>query len=728
MQMSDLRRVTLLSAFVRLLGMAIMLLPAGYNLEEGLGLSLLFGLRGEITAPKDVVIVAIDEASAMDLQLPRDSRFWSRSWYANLVHRLIDEGASVIAFDLMFSMERSLEEDLDFAAAIREAGNVLLLSEMRRETIILRDVPILPDSRMIIETMIPPIETLKREALYIAPFQLPKYPGKVSQYWLFKHTADVVTLPGAALQLHALQAFDDLKALLGRALDNPSVARATDPLNQSAHEEARWILGLDTADLGHADTMNRLVRAMRQIVGADTLIARNMIRGINDDTMHWPSQRRRELLGALLNMYKGGGARYLNFYGPPRTITTVPFSSIVHNGTERKADLPDFRDKAVFVGVSDIGTFSPGDTFRTVFTTGEGLDLSGVEIAATAFANLLDGQDLKPLAPALSILLVGVFGLIAAMSCYVLGPFMAALAVANLGAVYLGVAYWWFLNAEVWYPVIVPLAIQIPVAFIGALVWKYIEARRLEIEHAHLTEINRVKSQFVSHVSHELKTPLTSIKGLVDNMTSGFAGDISDKQRDYLSRIHANADRLTRMISDLLDVSRIESGTLQLHRVQAKPCSLIQDCLAQFQLQAEAKGVEMEIVCADREVTVWLDPDKFTQVITNLVDNALKHTDAGGVIRISLGNEDPEHISVTVADTGEGIPQDYLDTLFEPFSRASRRAGYQKGLGLGLSIVKYLIDLHDGTIAVASEVGKGTEFRVVLPLTAGEGPGAQQPA
>jgi adenylate cyclase len=121
-------------------------------------------------------------------------------------------------------------------------------------------------------------------------------------------------------------------------------------------------------------------------------------------------------------MYNGSGTRYLNYYGPPRTITTVPFSSIIHNGTDQNIALPDIRDKVVFIGVSDVGSFTPGDTFRTVFTTGEGRDLSGVEIAATAFANLLDGRDLKPLAPVLSILLVGVFGLIAALSCYVLGP------------------------------------------------------------------------------------------------------------------------------------------------------------------------------------------------------------------------------------------------------------------------------------------------------------------
>ncbi len=725
---NNFRRAAVLSAFVSLLGVFIALFPAGYDLEENFGLGLLFGLRGEIAAPDDIIVVAIDEASAETLDLPRDSRFWSRSLHADLVRRLAAEGASVIGFDLMFNMERSFEEDADFAAAIREAGNVVLLSEMRRETLVLRDLPIIPDSRMIIETMIPPIDLIKREARYVAPFQLPKYPGKVSQYWLFKHTADVVTLPGAALQLHALRDFDGLKALLKRALDDPAVMRAADAVNRAARAEAGWIISLDGADIRQADNLNRLVRGMRQIIGADTLIAGIMLREINNARTQWPDRRKRDLLAALLNMYAGDGARWLNYYGPPRTITTIPFSSVLLGEPATNGGPPILRDKVVFVGVSDIRSFTPGDTFRTIFTTDDGRDLSGVEIAATAFANLLDRSDLKPLAPVWSILLVAVFGLAAGITCYLLGPVMAALAVANLGAVWLGVAYWWFVNAEIWYPVITPLAIQIPVAYVGAVLWKYIDAQRLEAEHEHLKEINRIKSQFVSHVSHELKTPLTSIRGLVDNMTSGFAGEIGVKQRDYLSRIRANADRLTRMISDLLDVSRIESGALQLYRTQVNLCSLIQDCLAQFQIQAGARGISLEIACADRTTSVWLDHDRLTQIVINLVDNAIKHTPAGGSITVMVGREDPGRVFVTVTDTGEGIPPEYLDTLFEPFSRASRRKGYEKGLGLGLSIVKYLIDLHGGTISVASEVGKGTAFRVVLPVIAQENPEAPPPA
>lgn len=725
---NNFRRAAALSAFVGLLGVVVALFPAGYDLEENFGLGLLFSLRGEVTAPGDIVIVAIDEASAETLGLPRDSRFWSRSLHAELVRRLADEGASVIGFDLMFNMERSPEEDADFAAAIREAGNVVLLGEMRRETLVLRDLPIIPDSRMIIETMIPPIDLFKREARYIAPFQLPKYPGKVSQYWLFKHTADVVTLPGAALQLHALRTFDELKVLLSRVLGNPAAARLTDAVNRAALDEAWWIVSLDRADIARADNLNRLIRGMRQIMGADTLIAGIMLREINNARTQWPDRRERDLLAALLNMYAGDGARWLNYYGPPRAITTVPFSAVIRNQPGTRGDLPDLRGKVVFVGVSDIRSFTPGDTFRTIFTTDDGRDLSGVEIAATAFANLLDGRDLKPLAPVLSILLVAVFGLIAGITCYLLGPIMAALAVANLGALWLGVAYWWFVNAETWYPVITPLAVQIPVAYVGAVLWKYIDAQRLEVEHEHLKEINRIKSQFVSHVSHELKTPLTSIRGLVDNMTSGFAGEIGVKQRDYLNRIRANADRLTRMISDLLDVSRIESGALQLYRTQVNLCSLIQDCLAQFQVQVGTRGVSLEIACADRTTSVWLDHDRFTQVVINLVDNAIKHTPAGGSITVMVGREDPDRVFVTVTDTGEGIPPEYLDTLFEPFSRASRRQGYEKGLGLGLSIVKYLVDLHGGTISVTSEVGKGTGFRIVLPAAVQENATAEQSA
>lgn len=717
------RRALLLSALVSLLGVVAVLFPVGYDLEENFGLGLLFGLRGEASPSEEVVIVAIDEASADALGLPRDSRFWPRSLHAELVRRLSDAGASVIGFDLLFNMERSPGEDAEFAAAIRRAGNVVLLGEMRRETIVLRDLPIAPDSRMIIETMIPPIDLFKREARYVAPFQLPKYPGKVSQYWLFKQTADVVTLPGAVLQLHALSVLDELRALLQRALDDPAVARATGAADGAARDEARWIIGLDASGLEDIDDMNRFVRGMRQIMGADTLMAKVISREIGNARYARTSER--DLLAVLLRMYAGDGARYLNYYGPPRTITTIPFSSALLGEAGVDGSL---RDKVVFVGVSDIRSFTPGDTFKTIFTTDDGRDLSGVEIAATAFANLRDGRDLKPLPRALTVLLVAAFGLLAGIACYLLGPIMAALAAANLGAVYLGVAYWGFANAQAWYPVIVPLAVQLPVAYVGAVLWKYIDAQRLEAEHEHLKQINRIKSQFVSHVSHELKTPLTSIKGLVDNMTSGFAGEIGAKQRDYLNRISANANRLTRMISDLLDVSRIESGALQLYRSQVNLCSLIQDCLVQFQIQAGARGISLEIVCADRTTSVWLDHDRFTQVIINLVDNAIKHTPSGGSIAVTVGREDPGQVFVTIADTGEGIPREYLDTLFEPFSRAARRKGYQKGLGLGLSIVKYLVDLHGGTISVASEVGKGTTFRVVLPATVAEDSESRQPA
>jgi signal transduction histidine kinase len=249
-----------------------------------------------------------------------------------------------------------------------------------------------------------------------------------------------------------------------------------------------------------------------------------------------------------------------------------------------------------------------------------------------------------------------------------------------------------------------------------AVVWKYRDARKVEAAHERLKEMDRLKSMFLSHVSHELKTPLTSIKGFVDNMLDGLTGELHSKQREYLDRVRANSDRLSRMISNLLDLSRIESGTHHLDRARLRLFDLAEEVTEQLRPIATAKHLTLGVVCPDPTLRVSGDRDKLIQVITNLVDNAIKFTPKGGQITVELGRKDPERVMMTVADTGEGIPAEAIAKLFEPFYQASRQAGvHAKGLGLGLSIVKTLVELHGGTISVTSEVGKGSTFCILLP-------------
>ena len=222
---------------------------------------------------------------------------------------------------------------------------------------------------------------------------------------------------------------------------------------------------------------------------------------------------------------------------------------------------------------------------------------------------------------------------------------------------------------------------------------------------------------FLSHCSHELRTPLTSIKGFIDNLLQRIGGEpLSKRQELYLQRIQSNTDRLTRMIADLLDLSRIESQTLRMTWGTVRLAQLIQDVMAQFQFVTTEKAHQVEMIVSDPELTIVGDSDRIHQILTNLIYNAIKFTPEKGVIRVEVSTESDELVCIIVSDTGCGIPSEAKDKLFDPFFQAhGDHDNDVKGLGLGLAIVKNLVDLHDGQITFQSEVGKGTSFRVFLP-------------
>lgn len=236
-------------------------------------------------------------------------------------------------------------------------------------------------------------------------------------------------------------------------------------------------------------------------------------------------------------------------------------------------------------------------------------------------------------------------------------------------------------------------------------------------QNQQLKEMDRLKSRFLAHVSHELRTPLTSIEGLADNMLEGLAGVLSEKQRQHLTRIKANGSRLARMITDLLDRSSIEAGKLELSLQEVPLAALASEVIEQVRPIALAKDQRLQLECDDPAITCWADADRLSQIMTNLVDNAIKYTSNGGAVVVRVTRESARFAKVTVADNGPGIPRDALPNIFDPFFRASQHARSRiKGLGLGLSIVKELVEIHGGMISVQSEGGKGTEFRFTVPL------------
>src|ERR671922_1095168 len=231
-----------------------------------------------------------------------------------------------------------------------------------------------------------------------------------------------------------------------------------------------------------------------------------------------------------------------------------------------------------------------------------------------------------------------------------------------------------------------------------------------------LKELDKLKSDFVSNVSHELRTPLTAIKGSLDNMLDGLTGDLNEKQSRYLVRIKSNADRLARLINDLLDLSRIEAG-IKLKRTNLSLPSIAREVVESLGSVAAQKLISFEINCPDINLTAWADPDRIGEVLTNLLGNAIKFTPTGGNVIVSLRRSGDNWVEVSIADTGPGITSEEASRIFDKFYQVSNPEQRKAmGTGLGLSIAKALVEMHGGKIWLESEVGKGSIFSFTLPV------------
>ena len=229
-------------------------------------------------------------------------------------------------------------------------------------------------------------------------------------------------------------------------------------------------------------------------------------------------------------------------------------------------------------------------------------------------------------------------------------------------------------------------------------------------------EVERMKSDFVSSVSHELRTPMTSIKGYIDLLYNGMAGPVSDEQRRFLDIVKANADRLTVLVNDLLDISRIDDGRLRLTMEAVDPLKIIDLVITNHAPVADKRRQKLENVSEGPLPLVTADPDRMTQILTNLVSNAIHYTPTGGSVTIDAHVEHG-FLVLQVQDTGVGIKEEDQDKLFSRFFRADTPLiQARSGTGLGLSIVRSIVELHGGQIWFDSTFGAGSTFSFSLPL------------
>ena len=227
---------------------------------------------------------------------------------------------------------------------------------------------------------------------------------------------------------------------------------------------------------------------------------------------------------------------------------------------------------------------------------------------------------------------------------------------------------------------------------------------------------NQTNDDFVAIVSHELRTPLATISNVLSNALAGVWGELSDDARTEFRTGHTNAKRLASVVANLLDMSTIRAGRVSLEKLQVDLPGLVHSVTESVKANADQKGVALEPSHDPYLGLVFCDPQKIVCVLTNLVGNALKFTDEGGVISIAIQNGH-EDVLISVSDTGDGIAPEHHDRIFGRFQQVDRGYGTgEKGTGLGLAISRELVELHGGTLTVQSEVGKGSTFSFTLPV------------
>ncbi|HEY8519351.1 MAG TPA: adenylate/guanylate cyclase domain-containing protein [Gammaproteobacteria bacterium] len=504
-----LKRAAALGAATGVLGAILSLAPPVLELEEAMGLRWLFGRRGPVVPTDRVAVIGISRDSAEALGVPPELDEWPRRLHADLIERLSRLGAAVIVFDIIFQEPRSPEDDGRLAAAIGKAGNVILAERVVTEPISWAGGDVWVDKRIL------PIPPFKEAALASAPFTLPVVPVTTSQFWTFGRGAgDIGTLPVVALQAFALSGYEPLLAALS-----------------SARPALRGRLPGTREEVLATRSLENVVRDLRGAFREHPELARRVLAGVGETEA---SERR--LLEALVAVYAGAEHRYLNYYGPAKTIRTIPYHHVIGPMAKPDEELA-LRGKVVFVGYSESRQSEQQDDFISVFSLRSGQNLSGVEIAATAFANLLEQSSIRPLPPAAHVGVVLVVGfLYGAALAWLPTVGMLVLAVAGAG-LYSAFASWQFASSGLWLPLVVPVLMQTPVGLLAAVLASH-RSLRLQRER-----IRRVLGYYL---------PTTAVERLVEQSVE--AG--SDRQLLYGTCLFTDVEQYT-SVSERMDPARL---------------------------------------------------------------------------------------------------------------------------------------------------------------------------
>ena len=653
--MSRVLKAVLLGLLVGIAGLVVSPLRPTLDTEENVGLGLLFKLRGPVAPPREAVVVSIDRESSEQLNLPDNPDKWPRSLHARLTETLAREGAKVVSFDVHFIEPRVAKDDAAFAEAMRKARNVVLTEPIRT-----KDMP-LPDgdgssesSSHNIVKVVPPIELFSNAAVATAPFTLPRIPFKVARFFTFEPGAgDSPSVPMVTLQLYSANAYGEFIRLLEKA---------------SPVQNGKFPYDLQAAVA--SGSVRDLMRKIRGMFQGDPSIGERMRKELESAKGIAADPANRQKILALIRLYEGSNNRFINYYGPPRTITTVPYHEAlgIRDGAVRARKV-DLKGKAVFVGLSEAMLAERKDSFYTVFSQANGIFIGGVEISATSFSNMLEGTPVHPVGFPVFLLIVVLWGVLLGVLCRMVHVGVAAASVVGLSGLYLAVAWYLFKTGNVWCPVAVPLFFQVPLAFFGGVVWNYLDAKK---------EQEKVRKAFEHYL------PKNVVDQLVENL--GEIGAVSETV--YGVCLFTDAEHYT-TLSETLDPKELGAFMNRYYETMFRP--------------VKEHGGVVSNLAGDSMLAIWVSatPD------AALRDKAcLAAIDINRAVQNLYGPSDPHRLNTRIGlhygdiflgNIGGGDRYQH-SVMGDIVNTASRIEGLNKHLGTRLLVSAEVIDQLGGLL------------------------------
>lgn len=565
------------------LGLAVAVTPLGMAMERNLGLDWLFKMRGAIPPPPEVVVLGISNRTGQALGLPKAPHHWPRTVHARLVERLIEQNVQAIVFDIDFSRPKQGNEDAILARAIAKANRVVLFERLSARNLRLHSAGKDGRGRAWIEERHPPAGVLATSAKAVGPFPLPKLGLGPTEFWAFKSSVgNAPTTPAIALQLRALTIYKEWLLVLKKARA-PGVQKLPE----------------DSSELTDPADFEQLMKRLRRMFKQDALLAQRVGQVLERDYADTPERKTWKLLTALTRLYAGPDYYYINFYGPPGTLPTTPYESLLTaERVESAGSSRDMSHHMVFVGSSDPFDPDQPDRYFTSFTGKDGVDLSGVEIMATAYANLLTRRAIRPASTTTTAISIALFGVVVGGLVFLLPATAGVPSAFVFAGLYAGFTQWHFNQADLWLPLATPVLLQLPAALLIGLMGQYLLQRRKQ-KHVAQAIRNYVPENLVSDLLERQVDPITVnrvVRGtcLATDM-SGFATLAETMApRELASFMNEYFDALARVLkrasvdvmefrADMIMCSWIASGPSQAASSQAFDAAIeVSDTIDRF--------------------------------------------------------------------------------------------------------------------------------------------------